>query len=216
MPGRGLLRLRPGSISDVEDLLATSLLAFITAFAVVFLVELPDKTMVATLVLTTRYRAWPVFTGVVAAFAVQSVVAAAFGSALTLLPDRVVSLVVGLLFGVGAFLLLREGFSSDDDSSDEAGARADVPFWRAALTSFGVLFAAEWGDASQLATAGITARYGAPLMVGLGAWLALVSVAALAVLVGRKLAGRLPTHWIQRVAGVIFAGFSLVALWQVV
>jgi putative Ca2+/H+ antiporter (TMEM165/GDT1 family) len=195
--------------------LATSLLAFITAFAVVFLVELPDKTMVATLVLTTRYRAWPVFTGVVVAFAVQSVVAAAFGSALTLLPDRVVSLVVGLLFGVGAVLLLREGFSSDSDSADEAGTRADVPFWRAALTSFGVLFAAEWGDASQLATAGITARYGEPLMVGLGAWLALVAVAGLAVLVGRKLAGRLPTHWIQRVAGVIFSVFSLVALWQV-
>ena len=214
MPGRGLLRLRPGSDSDVEDLLATSLLAFITAFAVVFLVELPDKTMVATLVLTTRYRAWPVFTGVVAAFAVQSVVAAAFGSALTLLPDRVVSLVVALLFAVGAFFLLKEGFSRDEDSADEAGTHADVPFWRAALTSFGVLFAAEWGDASQLATAGITARYGAPLMVGLGAWLALVAVAGLAVLVGRKLAGRLPTHWIQRVAGVVFAGFAVVALWQ--
>ena len=215
MPGRGLLRLRPGSYSDVEDLLATSLLAFITAFAVVFLVELPDKTMVATLVLTTRYRAWPVFTGVVAAFAVQSVVAAAFGSALTLLPDRVVSGVVALLFGVGAFLLLREGFSRDDDSVDEAGGPSDVPFWRAAVTSFGVLFAAEWGDASQLATAGITARYGTPLMVGLGAWLALVAVAALAVLVGRKLAGRLPTHWIQRVAGVVFSVFAVVALVQV-
>jgi putative Ca2+/H+ antiporter (TMEM165/GDT1 family) len=198
----------------VEDLLATPLLAFITAFAVVFLVELPDKTMVATLVLTTRYRAWPVFTGVVAAFAVQSVVAAAFGSALTLLPDRVVSLVVALLFGVGAFFLLKEGFSRDEDSADEAGVRTEVPFWRAALTSFGVLFAAEWGDASQLATAGITARYGTPLMVGLGAWLALVAVAGLAVLVGRKLAGRLPTHWIQRVAGVVFAGFAVVALWQ--
>ena len=195
--------------------MATSMLAFITAFAVVFLVELPDKTMVATLVLTTRYRAWPVFTGVVLAFAVQSVVAAAFGSALTLLPDRVVSGVVALLFGIGAFLLLREGFSKDDDSSDEAGTRADVPFWRAALTSFGVLFAAEWGDASQLATAGITARYGAPFAVGLGAWLALVAVAGLAVLVGRKLAGRLPTHWIQRVAGVVFAVFGVIALTQV-
>ncbi|MFI6100704.1 TMEM165/GDT1 family protein [Lentzea sp. NPDC051213] len=191
------------------------MLAFITAFAVVFLVELPDKTMVATLVLTTRYRAWPVFTGVVLAFAVQSVVAAAFGSALTLLPDRVVSLVVAVLFAVGAFLLLREGFSRDASPADEAGARSEVPFWRAALTSFGVLFAAEWGDASQLATAGITARYGTPLAVGLGAWLALVTVAGLAVLVGRKLAGRLPTHWIQRVAGVLFAGFGVVALWQV-
>ena len=195
--------------------MATSLLAFITAFAVVFLVELPDKTMVATLVLTTRYRGWPVFVGVVAAFAVQTVVGAAFGSAITLLPDRLVAGIVAALFGVGAVQLLREGFSRDAESSDEAGVRTDVPFWRAALTSFGVLFAAEWGDASQLATAGITARYGAPLTVGLGAWLALVTVAGLAVLVGRKLAGRLPTHWIQRVAGVIFAVFGVIALTQV-
>jgi putative Ca2+/H+ antiporter (TMEM165/GDT1 family) len=191
------------------------MLAFITAFAVVFLVELPDKTMVATLVLTTRYRAWPVFVGVVVAFAVQTVVGAAFGTAITLLPDRLVAGVVAALFAVGAFFLLKEGFSGGEDSADEAGVRTNVPFWRAALTSFGVLFAAEWGDASQLATAGITARYGAPLAVGLGAWLALVAVAGLAVLVGRKLAGRLPTHWIQRVAGVIFAGLALVALWQV-
>lgn len=195
--------------------MATSLLAFITAFAVVFLVELPDKTMVATLVLTTRYRAWPVFTGVVAAFAAQSVIAAAFGSVITLLPDRVVAIVVALLFGIGAFLLLKEGFSKEEDSADEAGERTVVPFWRAALTSFGVLFAAEWGDASQLATAGITARYGTPIAVGLGAWLALVAVAGLAVLVGRKLAGRLPTHWIQRVAGVVFAVFAVVAVTQI-
>ncbi|MFD4672934.1 TMEM165/GDT1 family protein [Lentzea sp. NPDC058450] len=191
------------------------MLAFITAFAVVFLVELPDKTMVATLVLTTRYRGWPVFVGVVAAFAVQTVVGAAFGTAITLLPDRLVAGVVALLFLVGAFLLLKEGFSKEEDSADEAGTRTAVPFWRAALTSFGVLFAAEWGDASQLATAGITARYGEPIAVGLGAWLALVAVAGLAVLVGRKLAGRLPTHWIQRVAGVVFAVFGVIALTQV-
>ncbi|HEX7302928.1 TMEM165/GDT1 family protein [Lentzea sp.] len=191
------------------------MLAFITAFAVVFLVELPDKTMVATLVLTTRYRAWPVFVGVIAAFAVQTVVGAAFGTAITLLPDRLVAGVVAVLFLVGAFLLLKEGFSKEEDSADEAGTRAAVPFWRAALTSFGVLFAAEWGDASQLATAGITARYGEPIAVGLGAWLALVAVAGLAVLVGRKLAGRLPTHWIQRVAGVVFAVFGVIALTQV-
>ncbi|GLZ32572.1 UPF0016 family membrane protein [Lentzea sp. NBRC 105346] len=193
-----------------------ALIALLTAFAVVFVVELPDKTMVATLVLTTRYRALPVFVGVVLAFAVQSLIAVAFGSVLTLLPDRLVSLVVGVLFGVGAFLLLREGFSSDSAVDASSSGVASVPFWRAALASFGVLFAAEWGDASQLATAGITARYGTPVAVGVGAWLALVAVAGLAVLVGRKLADRLPTHWIQRVAGVVFAVFSALAFWQAI
>jgi putative Ca2+/H+ antiporter (TMEM165/GDT1 family) len=197
---------------------ATSLLALVTTFAIVFLAELPDKTMVATLVLTTRYRAWPVFVGVVAAFAVQCVVAVAFGSAITLLPDRLVASVVAVLFGVGAFLLLRESFSYDEaDERDAArSGGAAVSFWRSAFTSFGVLFAAEWGDASQLATAGLTARYGNPIAVGLGAFLALAAIAGIAVAVGRKIADRIPTHLIQRVAGFIFAAFTVVALWAAV
>ncbi|TQM81833.1 putative Ca2+/H+ antiporter (TMEM165/GDT1 family) [Saccharothrix saharensis] len=197
--------------------MAPELIALATAFAIVFLAELPDKTMVATLVLTTRYRAWPVFVGVTAAFAIQCVVAATFGGVLTLLPDRVVAGVVAVLFGVGAFLLLKEGFSKDGDEADATSAGADrVTFVRAALTSFGVLFAAEWGDASQLATAALSARYASPVFVGLGAFLALTTVAAIAVLVGRKIATRIPTHLIQRVSGFVFAAFAAVALWQAI
>ncbi|MEU4801381.1 TMEM165/GDT1 family protein [Actinosynnema sp. NPDC023587] len=196
--------------------MAPELLALATAFGVIFLAELPDKTMVATLVLTTRYRAWPVFVGVTAAFAVQCVVAATFGGVLTLLPDRLVAGVVAALFGIGAFLLLKESFAGDDDESAESGNGGSVTFWRAALTSFGVLFAAEWGDASQLATAALSARYGAPVFVGVGAFLALVVVAGIAVLVGRKIAGRIPTHLIQRVSGSIFAVFAVVAAWQAI
>ena len=69
--------------------MAASLLVLLTAFAVVLAVELPDKTLVATLVLTTRYRAWPVFVGVCVAFLVQCVIAVSFGSVLTLLPERI-------------------------------------------------------------------------------------------------------------------------------
>ncbi|ONI82046.1 hypothetical protein ALI22I_38445 [Saccharothrix sp. ALI-22-I] len=197
--------------------MAPELVALATAFAIIFLAELPDKTMVATLVLTTRYRPWPVFAGVTAAFAIQCVMAATFGGVLTLLPDRVVTGVVAVLFGVGAFLLLKEGFSKDDNEADATrGGPGQVTFWRAALTSFGVLFAAEWGDASQLATAALSARYGTPVFVGLGAFLALATVAAIAVLVGRKIATRIPTHLIQRVSGFIFTAFALVAAWQTV
>ncbi|WP_433267121.1 TMEM165/GDT1 family protein [Actinosynnema sp. CS-041913] len=196
--------------------MAPELIALATAFGIIFLAELPDKTMVATLVLTTRYRAWPVFAGVTAAFAVQCVVAATFGGVLTLLPDRLVAGVVAVLFGVGSFLLLKESFARDDEEESSSSAAPAVSFRRAALTSFGVLFAAEWGDASQLATAALSARYGAPVFVGLGAFLALVAVAGIAVLVGRRIAGRIPTHLIQRVSGVIFAVFAVVAVWQAV
>jgi Ca2+/H+ antiporter, TMEM165/GDT1 family len=187
------------------------------AFALVLPAELPDKTMVATLILTTRYRAVPVFVGVCAAFAVQCVIAAAFGSVLTLLPDRVVAAVVAALFGVGAFLLLREGFGrpDGDDGSGAGTGPAAVPFARAALTSFGVLFAAEWGDASQLAIAGLTARFSAPVWVGLGGWVALCAVAGIAVLLGSRIRSWVRPRLIQRIAGFVFAGFALLALWQV-
>ncbi|MGX7823647.1 TMEM165/GDT1 family protein [Actinokineospora sp. 24-640] len=192
------------------------MVALLSAFALVFVVELPDKTLVATLILTTRYRAWPVFAGVSAAFAVQVVIAAAFGGVLTLLPDRVVAAVVALLFGIGAVLLLREGFAKREEEVAETAPNGAASFTRAALTSFGVLFAAEWGDASQIATAGLTAKYAEPVWVALGAWLALVSVAGIAVLVGRKLADRLRPHLIQRGAGLVFAGFALFAAYQAV
>jgi putative Ca2+/H+ antiporter (TMEM165/GDT1 family) len=80
-----------------------------------------------------------------------------------------------------------------------------------AALSGGVLFAAEWGDASQLAIAALTAHYRAPLLVGLGGWLALVTVATVAVLLGNRFAARLRTKWLPRIAGMVFAGFAVTA-----
>src|SRR5690242_7173403 len=83
------------------------LIAAATAFILVIPVELPDKTFVATLVLATRYRASAVWLGVVAAFGVQSLVAVTAGRLIALLPPRPVHIVAGLMFAVGAVLLLR-------------------------------------------------------------------------------------------------------------
>ncbi|NIH77504.1 TMEM165/GDT1 family protein [Amycolatopsis viridis] len=198
--------------------MSTALLALLSAYVLVLAVELPDKTMIATLVLTTRFRAWPVLAGVSLAFAVQSTIAVLFGKALTLLPESLVATVVAALFAIGAVLLLREGFSTPDESGEDAARQGvrPVSFLRAAATSFGVLFAAEWGDASQLATAGLTARYGHPLMVFTGSLLALLTVAAIAVFVGHKVRGRLKPKLLQRVAGFVFVAFALVAAWQAV
>jgi len=192
------------------------LVAFGAAFLLVLAVELPDKTLIATLILTTRYRPLPVFVGVSTAFAVQCVIAATFGHLLTLLPERVVAGVVAALFAIGATLLLREGFGKDDEQADAGSTVATTSFWRAALTSFGVLFAAEWGDASQLATAALTARYAAPVAVGLGAWTALVTVAGIAVLLGARIRKHVHPKLLQRIAGVVFAIFAVIAAWQAI
>ena len=192
--------------------MTSSLTAAAIAFAVVLLVELPDKTLVATIVLSTRYRPRPVLLGVAAAFAVQSVIAVTAGGLLHLLPKWALEAAVAVLFGIGAVLLLREGFGEPEEVDlDEHAARAAAPFWRVVLTSFGVIFAAEWGDASQLATAALAARFGNPVAVGLGAWVALTVVAAVAVIAGRLIVRRVPVRMVHRVAGVVFAVFAVIA-----
>nr|WP_245563461.1 TMEM165/GDT1 family protein [Longispora albida] len=188
--------------------------ALLATFGLIFLVELPDKTLMATLVLSSRYRPGPVLAGVSAAFAVQCAIAVTAGSVLTLLPAAVVLAVVALLFGLGSFLLFRESMQKEDEA--ENGGHVEAPWWRIVLTSFGVLFAAEWGDASQLATAGLAAKYQSPFSVFLGAFLALVGVATVAVLLGRAVLRYVPLKWIQRGAAVLFAGFALFAVYELV
>jgi Ca2+/H+ antiporter, TMEM165/GDT1 family len=194
-----------------------------TAFALIFPVELPDKTFVATLVLATRYRPVPVWVGVSAAFFVQSLVAVTAGGLLSLLPHRVVSAAAGLLFLVGAVILWRGAAEADADveeSEEEAEvvalATADTSWLRAAMTSFGVLFLAEWGDLSQLLTAGLAARYHDPVSVFVGSWLALVVVAGLAVVLGRTLMRFVRLSTIRRVGAVICVLLAGVAAYDLV
>ncbi|MCW2527682.1 MAG: putative integral rane protein [Pseudonocardiales bacterium] len=189
------------------------LLVFALTFGAILLVELPDKTLVATLVLSTRYPRRPVLIGVSLAFAVQCLIAVTAGGLLRLLPGQVVEGIVAALFAVGAVLLLREGFSSEDAEADDDGQTPTevLSSRRVATISFGVLFAAEWGDASQLATAGLVARYGEPVAVGLGAFLALVGVASIATVLGKVILRKVPLHWIQRIAGFLFAAFAVFA-----
>jgi Ca2+/H+ antiporter, TMEM165/GDT1 family len=182
-----------------------------TAFILVLPVELPDKTLFASLVLATRFPHWPVFVGVGAAFGLQVAIAVTAGSLLSLLPGALVSGVVALLFLVGAVILWRSASSGPEDE-EIADTRQGTSFLRVAAISFGVLFAAEWGDLSQLATAGLAARYDEPLSVFVGAWAALLVVSGLAVFLGKKLADRLPIALIRRVAAGLFLVFAVFAM----
>jgi len=164
-------------------------------FGAIFVVELPDKTFIATLVLSTKFRPVLVWIGVGLAFAVQTTVAVALGHAASFLPEGVVRTVALLLFLAGAVILFREGRSHHVASGDEYAAKArDVTGIRAVGASFLVLFAAEWGDLSQLLTLTLVARYEDPLSVFAGALGALLAVSGLAVLVGRALLRVVPLH----------------------
>jgi putative Ca2+/H+ antiporter (TMEM165/GDT1 family) len=188
----------------------------LAAFVLVLPVELPDKTLFASLVLATRFPPLPVLVGVGTAFGLQVAIAVTAGSLLSLLPEALVTGVVALLFLVGAVILWRSATGGPEDGGEAAEAREQTSFLRAAAISFGVLFAAEWGDLSQLATAGLAARYDAPLSVFAGSWAALLVVSGLAVFLGKKLADRLPIALIRRVAAGLFLVFAVVAVVETV
>jgi putative Ca2+/H+ antiporter (TMEM165/GDT1 family) len=187
--------------------------ALLAAFGAVFLAELPDKTMFATLVLTTRFRRpLAVWTGAVTAFAFHVVLAVTLGSFLRRLPDRPMQIGVGVLFLVGAALLWREEAEGEEAEEVVADAADRAPFGAVALRCAAVLGVAEFGDLTQLATAGLASSTGEPLAVAIGALSALAAVAALAVLAGRWMLQRVPLRLVRRVAAFLFAGFGVAAL----
>lgn len=193
------------------------LIAAGTAFAAVAPVELPDKTFVATLVLATRYRPLPVWLGVVAAFAVHVTVAAAAGSVIRLLPELPVRLVAAALFAAGAVVLFRGARRADTAERDQEDAYAQQVTgarhgWRAFGASFLLLATAEWGDLSQLLTAGLVAAGREPTAVAVGAWLALAVVSAAAVLAGRALLRRIRLALVRYLASAVCAALAVVIL----
>lgn len=175
-------------------------------FGAIFLVELPDKTFIATLVLATRFRPLFVWIGVSLAFLVQTLVAVSVGGLLAQLPRTPVEIFAAAMFLIGGVLLLR-GASKADEEEKEAeeefshkGAATAVGL-RAIGVSFGVLFLAEWGDLSQILTATLVLRYHEPLSVFVGAFLALVTISGLATILGRVLLARVKLATIRRIGG---------------
>ncbi len=181
-------------------------------FGAIFVVELPDKTFIATLVLATKFRPLLVWIGVGLAFAVQTTVAVALGHAASFLPPDVVGGVAIVMFLVGAVILFRQGRSHQVDSGEEYAEKAgDASGIKAIGASFVVLFAAEWGDLSQLLTLTLVARYEDPVSVFVGALGALLAVSGLAVLIGRALLRVVPLHTLHYVGAgvcVVLAGLT--------
>jgi putative Ca2+/H+ antiporter (TMEM165/GDT1 family) len=193
------------------------LLVALTALALIVPVELPDKTFVATLVIATRYPPLPVWLGVVAAFGIQCLVAVTAGQLLSELPDRPVTLAAAALFAIGAVVLLRGARRAETVEAEQereyAGKIAlGVRSRRAVLTSFLVLFTAEWGDLSQLLTAGLVASGKPGIPVFIGSWAALALVSGAAVLLGRWLLRRIRLEVVRYVAAGVCAVLAAVTL----
>jgi len=175
-----------------------------TVFTVIFLLELPDKTALAALLLATRHRPLPVFLGAAAAFVIQSAVAVAAGSLLSLLPREPIRIGAGILFLGMAALLVRRNLRKDEADEQRTVEQEEVRHRRPFVTAFTVVFVAEWGDLTQLATAALQARYQQPVVVFVASTLALWAVSAIAVALGNRLGAWIPERPLQfAAAGVM-------------
>ncbi len=187
----------------------------VTVFALVFVAELPDKTMIATLIMGSRYRPVLVWLGATLAFAIHATIAVAIGQILQLLPHRWIEAVTTLLFAAGAVYLLVVPEKEEEDKGEEEVDVAGVGL-KTVTTAFVVIFIGEFGDLTQILTANLAAKYHEPISVFVGAFAALTTVAALGAFIGRGLLRYLPLAVIRRVGGVLLAGFALYSLVNVV
>jgi len=181
---------------------------FLSTFGVIFVAELPDKTAFATLLLATRHPPCAVFLGVAGAFVVQSLVAVTCGSVRGFLPGAAVKMGAAGLFFVFAVALWRRQDLAAQEAPMAPAARA--AFWPTVTSSFAVIFLAEWGDFTQLATAALEAKYRSPLTILLAAVLALWCVTALAIMLGHRLKQLIRPALLQKIAALAFALVGIV------
>jgi len=185
-----------------------------TTFCIIFIAELPDKAALAALILSTKYRARDVIVGAWLAFLVQTIVGVAAGSVLTLLPAEPIRIASGIGFLVFSFLAFRRKEEDDAQEEEKASnvlAKPKRPIW---LISFLVIFAAEWGDLTQLATAALVAQNHHPIEVGIGAVLALWAVTVLAAYSGAKIGKVLKPRLLNILSGVLFAVIGLFIIYS--
>jgi putative Ca2+/H+ antiporter (TMEM165/GDT1 family) len=184
-------------------------------FPIIFVGELPDKTMFASLVMSTRGKPLSVWLGAAGAFLIHVVIATTVGVALFhLVPHRVLEGIVAFMFVVGAVLAIREARKEREEEGlikKEAGSGR-----RVVSTAFIVIFLAEWGDLTQILTANLAAHYHSPFSVGVGAILALWAVAALAVVGGQSLLRVVNIKTVRIITAVVLFGLAGFAAWEAV
>ena len=200
-------KLLRGHTSEVNFALAA------TVFAVIFFAELPDKTMIATVVMGSRSSALPVWIGASMAFIVHMGVAAIAGHFLELLPHKVLEIIITVVFLAGAaYLLLVPEKSELAKGEREAEKESPGAFLKVAATAFAVIFIGEFGDLTQILAANFVAKSHNPWVVFVAASLALIAVSALGSFGGRSLVRVLPLARIRQGGGILLAAFGIYTL----
>jgi putative Ca2+/H+ antiporter (TMEM165/GDT1 family) len=199
------------------------LTGFTSGLLLITLSELGDKTFFIGAILAMRHpRRW-VFIGVTLALAAMTILSVLLGQVVTLLPQHYVkAAAIALFFGFGFKLLYdasrmapQVGMTEEQAEAEAAVAgcgtleKTGVMGRMIVLEALALTFVAEWGDRTQLATITLsTANH--PLGVMLGATLGHAICAAIAVVAGRMVAGRLSERLLTALGGGLFVVFGVV------
>ena len=190
--------------------------AFAGIFALMFVLELPDKTFVATVIMSTKARPLIVALGASLAMTVQMGLAVGAGSLLTLFPVHWKDLIVGLLFlGGGAYLLFVSESEEEEKGRRKAALEKVASRWKEFATAFVVIFIGEFGDLTQIQGANFEAKLHQPIEVFVASSLALIGVSFIGAYSGRALQRVVPLKRIRLGGGLVFTGlgvWTLVAL----
>ena len=182
-----------------------------SAFGVVFVAELGDKTQLLALGYGARHGLRTVAIGLTVGYAVAGAIAALVGGLLgATLPERPIGLAAGALFLVFAVLAWRD---LDDDADDERGHDAAPGLrTRSVVASIALTIAvAEFGDKTQLATAALAARAN-PFATWVGATAGEVSAGMLGAVAGSRIGQRVAPRTIKIASAVLFAAFGVVLI----
>lgn len=179
---------------------------FLVSTGVVALAEIGDKTQLLAFILAARFRKpWPIIFGILVATLANHALAGAVGSWITsLLGPTMLRFVLGVSFIAMAIWTLVP------DRLDEGEAR--LPHAGVFVTTLVAFFLAEMGDKTQIATVALAAHYHAFAAVVAGTTLGMMIANVPAVLIGGRLAHRLPIRLVRAIAAAIFAALGVAAL----
>lgn len=171
--------------------------AFLTSAALVALAEVGDKTQLLSFVLAARLRKpWPIIAGIFVATIANHLFAGSIGVWLaTLVDPRWLPWIAGLVFVAFGLWALHPDSLDDDPKPHRSGAF---------VTTAIAFFIVEMGDKTQLATVALAARFDALLAVVMGTTIGMMLANVPAVIIGEKLARKLPLMAIRWIAAGVF------------
>ena len=180
--------------------------AFLVSTGIVGLAEIGDKTQLLAFLLASRFRKpWPIIFGILVATLVNHAAAGALGGWITgLMSPLTLRWVLGLSFiGMAVWMLIPDKIDADAAPKTQHGV------FVATLIAF---FLAEMGDKTQIATVALAAQYQALFAVVAGTTLGMMIANVPAVLLGDRIATRMPTKLVHAIAATIFAILGIATL----